>query len=68
MVKRKAKIELDEWLRLVPSLSRMENANPPTLEKEVVSDPIPTAETSLPKVGDKLTPTLPANGTVEDNE
>ncbi len=69
MVKRKAEIDLDEWLRLVPTLSRMETANPNTLENGVVLDPTPIVETNPLVMEAKLTPTLPVDGTApqEDN-
>ena len=49
MVKRKAEIELDDWLKLAPALARVEVARPARLESEVVTTPAPTTEVSSTK-------------------
>ena len=69
MTKRKAELDLDEWLRLAPALSRMETARTTTLADEVVLEPTPIAEVSPSTVETNMTPTLPVDGTTpqEDN-
>ena len=69
MTKRKAEIDLDEWLRLAPALSRMETASTTTLAYEVVLDPTQIAEVRPSTVEVNLTPNLPVDGTTtqEDN-
>ena len=50
MVKRKAEIGLDEWLKLAPALTRVEVARPAEVESEVATTPAPTTEVSSTKV------------------
>ena len=49
MVKRKAEIELDEWLKLAPALARIEVARQTGVKSEVVPTPTPTAKVSPTK-------------------
>ena len=49
MVKRKAEIELDEWLKLAPALARVEDAQPARVESEVMTAPAPTIEVNSTK-------------------
>lgn len=46
MVKRKADIGLDEWLRLEPALARVEDARTNTVGSEAIADPTPAREVS----------------------
>ena len=54
MVKRKAEIELDEWLKLAPALARIEAARPTEVTSEVVPTPTPTIKVSPTKEEDGL--------------
>lgn len=49
MVKRKAEVGLEEWLRLAPALARIEAARTTVSESEVVPTPNPTTEASPTK-------------------
>ena len=44
MVKRKAETDLDEWLKWVPTIERMENISTTPIETEVVTNPTQIAE------------------------
>ena len=56
MIKRKAEIELDEWLKLAPTLARVEGAHPVGVESEVLTTPAPTTEViSTKKATDRPT-------------
>ena len=71
MVKRKAKIDLDEWLRWVPALARMENTSATPTQNEVVLNPTPFAEISTVKVEVGAATSSPLgtpNSQEEDNE
>ena len=68
MTKRKAEIDLDEWLRLAPALSRMETASTTTLADEVVLDPTQIAEVRPSTVEVNLTPNLPVDGTTTQED
>lgn len=46
MIKKKADIGLDEWLRLEPALARVEDARTTAVESEVGSNPTPANEVS----------------------
>lgn len=71
MVKRKAEIDLDKWLRLAPAIARMENTSATTAESEVVSNPTPVTETSPVKVEAGVAASLlvgATNNQEDDNE
>ena len=50
MVKKKAEIDVDEWLRWVPAFARMESTSVTPAENEVVPNPTPVAEINSVKV------------------
>ena len=71
MVKRKAEIDLDEWLRWVPTLARMEDTLATPAEIEVVPNTTPVAEVSTANVEAGAATSQPvgtSSSQEEDNE